>query len=149
MLGASRGRWDWSRWVLCGQGADLDEVMGEYSVAAPGSGPGEGGQLSAVPSVAAFEVVDSAFTSGSPFDLGAESFSMFELPAGGTGFTGARDRDVAYPEFVQFGVHRGVPVAAISGYGRGRTTGTLCDTRDRRRQLRCIRWVPTRRCGRG
>ena len=66
---------------------------------------------------------------------------MFEFPAGGTGFTGARDRDVAYPEFVQLGVHRRVPVAAISGYGRGRTAGTLCDTCDRGRQLRCIRRV--------
>jgi hypothetical protein len=59
---------------------------------------------------------------------------MFELPAGGTGFTGARNRD-GVPRFVQLGVHHRVPVAAISGYGRGRTTSTLCDPFDRRRQL--------------
>jgi hypothetical protein len=29
-----------------------------------------------------------------------------------------------------------VPVAVISGYGRGRTTGTLCDRCYRRRRLR-------------
>ena len=61
MLGASRGRRNWSRWVMCGQGADLDEVVGEYSVAAPDSRPGEG-FTQCVPSVAAFEVVYTVIT---------------------------------------------------------------------------------------
>src|SRR5262245_51170319 len=63
----------------CGQGADLDEVVGEYSVSAPGSDSRQGGQLGAVPSVASFEVVDTTFTSGPPFDLGAEGFSVLEF----------------------------------------------------------------------
>ena len=84
-----------------GQGADLDEVVGEDSVSAPGSGSGKAGQLGAVPSVAAFEVVDTAFASGSPFDLGAERFSMFKLPPGSAGSTGSGDGHPAHPEFVQ------------------------------------------------
>lgn len=66
-----------------GQAADLDQGVGEDAVSAPGSGSGQGGQFGAVPSVAAFEVVDPAFASGSPFDLGAERFSVFELSPGG------------------------------------------------------------------
>ena len=73
---------------LC-QGADLDQVVGEDAVSAPGAGSCQRGQFGAVPSVASLEVVDPAFASGPPFDLGAERFSMFELPPGGAGSTGS------------------------------------------------------------
>jgi hypothetical protein len=65
--------------LLCGQGADLDEVVGEDAVSAPDPGSGQGGQFGAVPAVAAFEVVDPSFASCAPFDLGAERFSMLEF----------------------------------------------------------------------
>ena len=74
--------------------------MGEDTVSAPGAGSVDGGEFGAVPSVAAFEVVDPAFASGSPFDLGAERFSMFERASSGAGLTDSGDRDVADPESV-------------------------------------------------
>lgn len=102
--------------VSCRLGADLDEVVGEYPVSAPGPGPFEGGEFGPAPAVTAFEVVDPSFSSGSPFDLGAECSSVFELSAGRTWLAGPWDRDAANPEAVQFGFHRGVSVAAISGH---------------------------------
>jgi hypothetical protein len=53
----------------CREGADLDEVVGEYAVSAPGSGSVDAGEFGSVPPVASFDVVDS---SGPPFDLLAE-----------------------------------------------------------------------------
>jgi hypothetical protein len=38
----------------CGEGADLDEVVGEDAVSAPGSGSDDAGEFGAVPAVAAF-----------------------------------------------------------------------------------------------
>jgi hypothetical protein len=100
--------------VSCYEGADLDEVVSEDAVSAPGSGPGEGGQFCAVPAVVSFEMVDSAFASGSPFDLVPERFSVFELTAGSTGFGRAGNRYRADSQVVQIGFHRGVAVAPIS-----------------------------------
>jgi len=70
---------------LWGEGADLDEVVGEDAVSAPGSGSGDAGEFGAVPAVASFEVVDSSFGSGSPFDLVAEGSPVFEFAARGAG----------------------------------------------------------------
>lgn len=72
--------------ILCGECSALDRVVGEDAVSAPGSGAGDGGEFGAVPAVAAFDVVDPAFGSGSPFDLVAEGSSVFELAARGAGF---------------------------------------------------------------
>jgi hypothetical protein len=63
----------------------------EYAVPAPGSGAFDAGEFGAAPAVASFEVVDPAFGSRSPFDLGAEGPPVFELAAGGTWFALARD----------------------------------------------------------
>ena len=71
--------------LSCGQGADLDEVVGEDALSAPGSGAVDAGEFGAVPAVASFEVVDPAFGSGAPFDLVAEGSPVFELAAGGAG----------------------------------------------------------------
>ena len=65
--------------VSCCERADLDAVVGEHAVSAPHSGSVDAGEFGAVPSVAAFDVVDSAFGSGPPFDLLAEGSSVFDL----------------------------------------------------------------------
>jgi hypothetical protein len=51
-------------WVSCCQGADLDEVVGEYAVSAPGSGAVDTSEFRAVLAIASLEVVDSSFGSG-------------------------------------------------------------------------------------
>src|SRR4029079_12736716 len=84
----------------CCERADLDEVVREDAMSAPGSGAGDAGQLGAVPSVASFQVVDSSFGSGSPFDLVAEGTTVFERAARGAGFIHAGDRHTAHPEGV-------------------------------------------------
>ncbi len=50
-------------------------------MSAPGSGAGDAGEVGAVPAVAAFDVVDAAFESGSPFDLLAGSWPDYESHA--------------------------------------------------------------------
>src|SRR5262250_2822659 len=90
-----------SGWLLGGQDADLDEVVGEDPVSAPGAGPVDAGEFGAVPSVASFEVVDSPFAPCPPFDLGAKRLSVFELPSGGAGLAGPGNSDVANAQAVQ------------------------------------------------
>ena len=85
---------------LCGQGADLDEIVGEDAVSTTGSGTAEAGQVGAVPAVAAFEVVDPAFASGAPFDFVAESSAALKLLTGRAGAAHARDRYGAHTELV-------------------------------------------------
>ena len=87
--------------VSCGQGADLDEVVGEDAVSAPCSGAVDTGEVGTVPAVASFEVVDPSFGSCSPFDLVAEGSSVLELAARGAGFALARDGHAAHAELVQ------------------------------------------------
>ena len=48
-------------WVSCGEGPDLDEVVSEDAVSAPGSGSADAGEFGAVPAVASFDVVDPSF----------------------------------------------------------------------------------------
>src|SRR5215207_6235619 len=54
-------------WALgCGsvswcKGTDLDQVVGENAVSAPGSGAADAGEFGAVPAVASFDVVDPSF----------------------------------------------------------------------------------------
>ncbi|BBC68583.1 hypothetical protein MMRN_54790 [Mycobacterium marinum] len=83
----------------CCAGADLDEVVGEDSVSAPGSGAGDAGEFGAVPAVAAFDVVDTSFGSGPLFDFFAERSPVLELAARGAGFTLAGDGHGTYAEF--------------------------------------------------
>src|SRR5664279_5360200 len=86
---------------LNGQGRDLDQVVGEDSLSAPGSGAGDGGEFGAVPAVAALDLVDPACGADAPFDLVAEGSSVFEVAAGSAGFALAGDGDVADAEVVQ------------------------------------------------
>src|SRR3979490_136506 len=89
-------------WVSlsCCEGADFDEIVGEDAVSAPGSGASDAGEFGAVPAVASFDVVDSSFGSGPPFDFLAEGSPVFELAARRGWFTGARDRHTAHAEVV-------------------------------------------------
>jgi len=58
--------------VSCGEGADLDEVVGEDAVSAPGSGSIEAGELGPVPPVASLDVINPTLRSGAPFHFVAE-----------------------------------------------------------------------------
>jgi hypothetical protein len=87
----------------CCEGTDLDQVVGEDAVSAPGSGTCDGGEFGAVPAVTSFEVVDSSFGSGAPFDLVAEGAPVFELAAAGAGFARAGDRHTAHAEVMEVG----------------------------------------------
>ena len=63
--------------VSCGEAADLDEVVGEDAVSAPGSGSVDAGEFGAVPAVASFDVVDSSLGSGPPFHLLTKGSAVF------------------------------------------------------------------------
>src|SRR5258708_39792425 len=90
----------------CCEGADLDEIVGEDAVSAPGSGAVDAGEFGAVPAVAAFEVVDPSFGSGAPFDLVAEGAAVFDLAARGSWFARTGDRHTAHAEVMEGAVHR-------------------------------------------
>ena len=92
--------------MSCGEGSDLDQVVGEDSVSAPGSGAGDPGEFGAVPAVAAFEVVDPAFAAGAPFDLLAERSPVLDLAACCAGFALAWDRDDPDAQVVQVAFRR-------------------------------------------
>src|SRR5215469_495869 len=124
--------------VSCGQGADLDEVVGEDTVSAPSSCAVDASEVCAVPAVASFEMVDPSFGSGSPFDLVAESSPVLELAAGSAGFAHPRDGHGAYAELVQVAFDGGQTVAAVSGHGPWWAAGAASDPFDRWRQLRCV-----------
>ena len=124
--------------VSFAQRPDLDQVVGEDAVSAPGSGTGDTDEFGAVPAVAAFDVVDAAFASGAPFELGAEGSSVFELAACCAGFALARDGDVTHAEVVQFVFDLGFAVAAVSGRGARGAAGAALYPLDRRGQLRRV-----------
>jgi hypothetical protein len=124
--------------MSCGEGADLDEVVGEDAVSAPGSGSVDAGEFGAVPAVASFDVVDPSFGSGPPFDLLAECSSVFEFAARGAGFTRAWDRYAAHAKIVQVAFHRCLAVAAVGGDRPWGVSGAGGDACDRRDQLRGI-----------
>src|SRR5258705_12087710 len=119
----------------CCGGADLEEVVSEDAVSAPGSGPADAGEFGAVPAVAAFDVVDPSFGSGAPFDLLPEGSTVLELAACGSRFALARDRHAAHAELVQVALHRCLAIAAIGGHPPRRVFGAGADPVHRRRQL--------------
>ncbi len=128
--------------VLSGEGSDLDQVVGEYSVAAPGSGAGDRGEFGAVPAVAAFDVVDPAFAAGALFDLLAERSAVFEFAAGGAGFALAGYRDLSDAELAKIVLDSCLAVAAVCGHRAGRRADTRFDAVDRWRQLGSVGRVP-------
>jgi hypothetical protein len=127
---------------LCREGADLDQVVSEDAVPAPGSGSVDAGEFGAVPAVASFEVVDPSFGSGPPFDLVAEGSPVLELAARGAGFGRARDRHAAHAERVQVGFNGCLAVTTVGGDRAGGASGAGGDPLDRRSQLRGVGGVP-------
>jgi uncharacterized lipoprotein YbaY len=64
-----------------GQGADLEQVVGEDPVAARDRGALPAIELSAVPAVAALEVADASFAADAPSDQLAEAGVVLGLAA--------------------------------------------------------------------
>ena len=120
------------------EGADLDEVVGEDTVSAPGSGSVEAGEFGAVPSVASLDVVDAALGSGSPFHLVAEGSAVFELAASRSGLAPPGDRHGAHSELVEVVFHRSFAVAAVGGDGPPAASGMGNDPADRGGELRGV-----------
>ena len=116
--------------VSCGQGTELDEVMGEDAVSAPGSGAVDAGEVGAVPAVASLEVIDASFGAGSPFDLGAEGAPVLKLAAGCTGVTHPRDGHRANAELVEVVFDRCPAVAAVGGHCSWWASGAAGDPLD-------------------
>src|SRR6478609_3029359 len=140
--GCSQGAASGGLVTLCCESADLDEVVGEYPVSAPGSGSVDAGEFGAVPSVAAFHVIDPSFASGAPLDLVAECSPVFELAARCCWFALARDCHTSHTKIVQVAVHRCLAVAAVGSDRAGRVAGASGDPCDSRSQLRGVRRVP-------
>jgi hypothetical protein len=87
------------RLVSSGQDTDLDRVVGEDAVTAPGSGAVDAGEFVSVPAVAVLEVVDPSVGPGPPFDFGAEGSSMFKCAAGRAGAE-ARNHGVSMTGYI-------------------------------------------------
>ena len=127
---------DWARGRpgvrSAGQGADLDQVVGQDSVSDPDPCAFGGVDPAAVPSIAAFQAADPAFASGSPFQVPPECLPVFLcLPGfGGSAFAG--DDDVADAEVVQGVVDTGFAVAAVRGHGARFAAGAPGHPLDRR-----------------
>ena len=124
--------------MSCGQGGDLDQVVGEDPLSGPGFRSFEAVQAGAVPAVSAFEGADPAFASGSPFDGAAKCWAFLDLLAGGTGSALARDHDSADTQVGEVVFDGGFAVPAVSGHRPGRATGPGSDPLDRRGQLWCV-----------
>ena len=105
----------WSLRGLAGQGADLDQVVGEYPVPAPDRGSVPAVQAGAVPAVATFEVADPSFGAGAPLDQPAEAAAVLDCLAGWRGLGLAGDHDGAHAEGVQVAFDGGLAVAAVGG----------------------------------
>src|SRR3954451_21056560 len=126
------------RRVSCSEGADLDEVMGEDAVSAPGSGTVDAGEFGAVPAVASFQVIDPSFGPCPPFDLVAECSPMFEFATGGTGLANPRDPHIPPTELVEVAFNGGIAIAAIGGHRARWCSDAADDPFDRWSQLRCV-----------
>jgi hypothetical protein len=96
-----------------GQGADLDQVVGQDSVSDPNSCSFGGVDPAAVPSVAAFQAADPAFASGSPLQVPPECPPVFLGLPGLAGSAFAGDDDVADAEVVQGVVDTGFAVSDL------------------------------------
>src|SRR3954470_18278005 len=99
-----------------GEGADLDEVVGQDCLSGPDACSIEAVEAGAVPAVAAFEVADAAPAGGAPLDDSAECRAVFGGRSGLAGAALARDDDGSDPEVVQVVVNAGLAVAAVGGH---------------------------------
>ena len=109
-----------------GEGADLDQVVGEDAVPGPDSGSFGAVDAGAIPAVATLEGADAAFTSGAPLDGSSERWPVFlgSPSLAGFAFTGYHDR--AHAEVVQVVLDAFLAVAAVGGDGAWPTAGASC-----------------------
>ncbi len=98
-----------------GQGAELDQVVGEVTMRARDRGSSAAVQPGAIAAVSALEVADPAFGAGAPLDEPAEPPGMFGVPAGGRDLGFARDGDRADPERLQVPVCGGLAITSVGG----------------------------------
>src|SRR5215211_8697111 len=94
---------------------ELDEVVGEDAVGAPGAGAGVAAEAGATPGPVAFEMGDASFASGAPFHGVDEVVGTLDAGAGRGGFAGARDDHRGHPGSDQVGFDGRIPVAPIGG----------------------------------
>src|SRR3954464_4092281 len=106
-----------------GEGADLDEVVGEDCLSGPDACSVEAVEAAAVPAVAAFEAADAALAAGAPLDDSAERRAVFEGLSGLAGAALARDDDGSDAEVVQVVVDARLAVAAVGGNGARAASG--------------------------
>src|SRR5215218_1463667 len=93
--------------------ADLDEVVGEDAVPAPGSGAGEAVHSCAIQPVVAFRAADASFAAGPPADHLAERSTVLDLAARRARSALAGQDDVADPGGFEVVLDRGFAVAAV------------------------------------
>src|SRR4029450_10236073 len=67
------------------QPGELDQVVGEYAVAAPDASAVDAVHAGAVPAEAVLEAADPPFTAGAPLDQPAEATPVLDQLAGGAG----------------------------------------------------------------
>src|SRR3954462_9047774 len=97
----------------CDEPADLDEVVGEDAVPAPGSGAGEAVHAGAVQPEVAFRAADASFAAGSPADHLAERPAVLDLAARCARSALAGQDDVADPSVFEVILDRNFAVAAV------------------------------------
>jgi hypothetical protein len=127
----------WPCWSA-GQGADLDQVVGEGPAPAPDRGPLSGVQVGAIPAVASFEVADPSLRSGAPLEQLMEAAAVLDLLAGCGGSGLAGDRHGAHAALEQVTLDGWLAVAAVGGDRAGRAAGPAGDPLDSRCQLRAV-----------
>jgi hypothetical protein len=74
-----------------GEGAELEQVVGQNALARPDSGSFGAVGAGAVPAVASLEGADAAFTPCAPLNCSPERGPVFGSLSGGAGFTPAGD----------------------------------------------------------
>ena len=102
--------------VSVGQGADLDQVVGEDSVSGPGPGTFGGVDHGSIPSVAAFEVADPSFAASTPFQVSSERSLSFVGLSGFAESATAGNHDLLDAEVVQGVVDGLFAVTAVGGH---------------------------------
>lgn len=105
-----------------------------------GPDPGAFGAIDAgpVPAVAGFEVADSAFAAGAPFDVATERFSMLLGAPRRRRFVFARNHHAIDTEVSELLVDLGLAIAAVGGDRTRRAPDAFSDSLHRRRQLRRV-----------
>ena len=120
------------------EAADLDEVVVEHAVAAPGSGAVDAVDTCSVETEVAFRAADPSFASGSPADHLAERPPILDLLSGFGWFASGRQHNMANTLAAQVVLDALLAVTAIGGDRSRRCAGALLDPSDRGSELRCV-----------